>query len=135
MRPFFTALVSASTAMLLTGCFVDQDVVGLYAHPEAGVIVLGDDGDGSYVHFEGDVRAVPGNNQEPEPGTSWSGTQDDRPWDDTHLFWCSSDDAVTLQPDGGHEVRATHIEGGLILTVGSGAEAQDLTFVQQTDDE
>lgn len=131
MRPFSAVLVAVCSAMLLTGCLVDKAIVGSYAHPEGGTIILGADGNGSYIHFEGDLRAVPGDDQEPAPGVSLFSSQDDRQWDDTYIDWRSSDDAATLLPAGGEAVHATHIEVGLVLTVGSGEEAQDLTFVLQ----
>lgn len=132
MRLFTAALASLCAGLLLTGCMVDKAVVGSYAHPEAGIITLGDDGNGSYIHFEGDLRAVPGDHQEPAPGLYLSGSRDDRRWNDTFIDWRSNDDTVTLLPAGGPAVQATHTEAGLILTVGSGTEAQDLTFVLQT---
>lgn len=141
-------LVQAAPALLgmtvmLTACGVPQDVPGTYWHPDAGVIVLGDDGNGVYTRFDGDIRAVRGDDvpatadelrsttpEEAPPArtgltdrlTPAPATAVEAPWDSTFLDFRATGDVVRLLPVGGDPVQLTMVDGGLLLMQPGGLE-------------
>lgn len=111
-RHYVLTVTTLVVALALGGCGVDRDVIGSYEHPDAGVIIMGDDGNGGYVLFDGQTRVIEGDHQPPDPGVTLYGSTDSRPWDDTYLDWRSAGDVVTISPEGGPEVEGLMVDGG-----------------------